>query len=224
MTQESFVLYSTFRDSAALLSLEDRGRLWDAVFSYQCDGALPNDMPREVAIVFAGMRPLFDRDKQRYRGVCEARREAGRKGGLAKQANANSGQAKQANASGGKQNRQVLASVADLSCIDLSCIKEKERHFVSKESCAFDPTTLPGFQKSEGNRAKAKSTFTKPSLKEVAAYCKERGNTVDPARFINYYQSNGWRVGKNPMRDWHAAVHTWETSEIGKPKSRNFDL
>lgn len=52
--------------------------------------------------------------------------------------------------------------------------------------------------------------FTAPTKEEVIAYCKERGNRVDPERFIDYYTSNGWKVGKNPMKDWKAAVRTWE--------------
>ena len=55
--------------------------------------------------------------------------------------------------------------------------------------------------------------FTAPTIEEVIAYCKERGNRVDPERFIDYYTSNGWKVGKNPMKDWKAAVRTWERSE-----------
>lgn len=52
--------------------------------------------------------------------------------------------------------------------------------------------------------------FTPPSLKAVKAYCEERKNKVDPERFIDYYTSNGWKVGKNPMKDWKACVRTWE--------------
>lgn len=55
--------------------------------------------------------------------------------------------------------------------------------------------------------------FTAPTIEDVKAYCKERGNRVDPERFIDYYTSNGWKVGKNPMKDWKAAVRTWERSE-----------
>lgn len=53
-------------------------------------------------------------------------------------------------------------------------------------------------------------SFEKPSLKEVRDYCKERNNHVDPQLFINFYESNGWMVGKNKMKDWKAAVRTWE--------------
>jgi hypothetical protein len=52
--------------------------------------------------------------------------------------------------------------------------------------------------------------FVPPTLDEVKAYCLERKNNVDAERFIDYYSSNGWLVGKNKMKDWKAAVRTWE--------------
>jgi len=52
--------------------------------------------------------------------------------------------------------------------------------------------------------------FKPPSVDEVRAYCRERKNMVDAEKFIDYYTSNGWKVGKNSMKDWKAAVRTWE--------------
>jgi len=52
--------------------------------------------------------------------------------------------------------------------------------------------------------------FEKPTLSEVKAYCIERGNKVDAQHFYDYYESNGWKVGKNSMKNWQAAVRTWE--------------
>ena len=70
--------------------------------------------------------------------------------------------------------------------------------------------------------------FTAPSFEDVKAYCEERKNNVDPERFINYYTANGWKVGKNPMKDWKAAVRSWERNVFGKPKTaeteHSFDL
>lgn len=53
------------------------------------------------------------------------------------------------------------------------------------------------------------SRFTAPTIDEVKAYCTEQGYRVDAERFVAYYESNGWKVGKNPMKDWRAAVRTW---------------
>ena len=58
--------------------------------------------------------------------------------------------------------------------------------------------------------------FNPPSLEEVQAYCKERNNNVDAERFLNHYTSNGWMVGRNKMKDWKAAVRTWERSSFDK--------
>lgn len=55
----------------------------------------------------------------------------------------------------------------------------------------------------------------RPSLEDVKEYCSIRSNSVDPEKWFNYYESNGWKVGKNPMKDWRAAVRTWEKSEYG---------
>ena len=60
--------------------------------------------------------------------------------------------------------------------------------------------------------------FNPPSLEDVKAYCIERKNNVDPNKFIDYYESNGWMVGKNKMKDWKAAVRTWEKTSYGSPK------
>lgn len=60
--------------------------------------------------------------------------------------------------------------------------------------------------------------FVPPTIDEVCQYCFERGNHVDPQRFVDYYTSNGWMVGKNKMKDWKAAVRTWEQKD--KPQGR----
>jgi hypothetical protein len=60
------------------------------------------------------------------------------------------------------------------------------------------------------NRNDRKKRFVVPTAEEVAAYCRERGNKVDAQRFVDFYASKGWRIGKEPMRDWRACVRTWE--------------
>ena len=53
-----------------------------------------------------------------------------------------------------------------------------------------------------------------PSLDEVTAYCNERHNKIDPQTFIDFYESKGWMVGKNKMKDWKACIRTWEKSDV----------
>lgn len=80
------------------------------------------------------------------------------------------------------------------------------------------PTLGAGKPQGKGKAApktKGGTIFQKPTLEEVAAYCQERGNDVDPQAWIDYYTSNGWKVGRNCMNDWRASVRTWERNEKG---------
>lgn len=53
--------------------------------------------------------------------------------------------------------------------------------------------------------------FTKPTLEEVKNYCEERNNGINPEHFIDFYESKNWMIGKNKMKDWKAAIRTWES-------------
>ena len=66
--------------------------------------------------------------------------------------------------------------------------------------------------------------FVPPTVDEVKAYCTEKGYVVDPERFVDFYTSNGWRVGKNPMKDWKAAVRNWSGKEKQNGKAEHKPL
>lgn len=64
--------------------------------------------------------------------------------------------------------------------------------------------------------------FEKPTLSQITQYCLERNNNVNAEQFYDYYESNGWKVGKNSMKDWKACVRTWERNGYDKPiKKKN---
>ena len=69
------------------------------------------------------------------------------------------------------------------------------------------------------DKPQKRTRFVVPTLEEVQVYCNERRNGVDAQRFIDYYSSNGWKVGKNPMKDWKAAVRTWERNGYSTKQS-----
>ena len=75
-------------------------------------------------------------------------------------------------------------------------------------------------------RGETSRRFKPPTLDEVKAYCLERKNQVDPEAFFNFYESKGWMVGKNKMKDFKAAVRTWERTSRNKGstnKQNNFN-
>ena len=65
-------------------------------------------------------------------------------------------------------------------------------------------------KKKEIKEEKKDIRFCKPTVAEVKDYCEERKNNIDADAFVNFYESKGWKIGKNPMKDWKAAVRTWE--------------
>lgn len=86
-----------------------------------------------------------------------------------------------------------------------------------EEEVSIDKDSLEEVSSAEKS-ADTPKRFKKPTLEEVAAYCRERKNNVNPQRFIDFYTSKGWKVGKEPMKDWKACIRTWEQDEKGKPK------
>jgi hypothetical protein len=81
--------------------------------------------------------------------------------------------------------------------------------------CGFNPIqSNPNPNPNPNTNRRAGAHFTPPTLEEVQEYCTERGNGVDPQRFIDYYTANGWLVGKNKMKDWKACVRTWEKNSF----------
>jgi hypothetical protein len=107
--------------------------------------------------------------------------------------------------------------------------KEKDSTYVESKKKVFSPpapdSNLPPLgddavdYKSQVKRAAA---FVPPTADEVREYCDERGNGIDPEAFRDFYESKGWYVGKNKMKDWKAAVRTWERKdrEMGRPAAK----
>ena len=111
---------------------------------------------------------------------------------------------------------------------------EEKKHLSCKKSGQYDYSDTPCIQSVpeldtqgrvvEDRRVKSKSVkaasppraarFTPPTVDEVKTYCVERGSSVDPEKFVDFYSANGWKQGKNkPIVDWKAAVRTWERSD-----------
>ena len=111
------------------------------------------------------------------------------------EANALSATRKEAGAKGGKQK---VANVANAT------IKNKNKNIEKEEDLKENDLTVI---------KEKRQRFSPPTVDEVAEYCRERRNKVDPQRFVDFYAAKGWKIGQNPMKDWKAAVRTWEQRE-----------
>ena len=107
---------------------------------------------------------------------------------------------------------------------ELTRVNVKENRI--KEKSESETDSVP---ESDARKKKPREKFVKPTVEEIAAYCRERNNHIDSEYFFDHYESNGWKVGKTGMKDWKAAVRQWERRErngydSGKRGSDPFDV
>ena len=110
-----------------------------------------------------------------------------------------------------REKQKALHCNADVTQMKQLCNGEKEKEKEKEKDREID---------SSASTTTKRKRFEKPSISDIKQYCIERNNNIDASQFYDYYESNGWKVGKNSMKDWKAAVRTWERSEYRKPNSK----
>lgn len=207
MAVEYFCAYHSYLDALEPLTDAERGRLFVACLKYSKSGEVERLSGNE-RFVFPVFRGQIDRDNAKYANKCKK-------------------QADNANKRWGKDDTNDATAYDGIPNVqphekDANDAKEKEKEKEKEKTKAKDngiygasaPTRAP---EQQGDSCQKATRFVRPTVQEVADYCRERGNQVDAQRFVDYYTANGWRVGKNPMKDWRAAVRTWEKQEGGSP-------
>ena len=112
-----------------------------------------------------------------------------------------------------REKQKMLTAVNSLRKANVSVLEEegdKDKDIEIENKNTTEGGNLPPTTSKEDKKSACK-TFSPPSVEDVKAYCLERNNCVDAQMFCDFYASKGWYVGKNPMKDWKAAVRTWET-------------
>jgi hypothetical protein len=100
-------------------------------------------------------------------------------------------------------------------CIqDASKMDTEVRLELGKDSIYLNNTNSVSKKENISNTKKGTHKFVPPTLEDVKAYCQERNNGVDPNKWYDHYLAVGWKVGKNPMKDWKAAVRKWEEKKV----------
>jgi hypothetical protein len=94
----------------------------------------------------------------------------------------------------------------DMNDISKTYDKDMSQHMDNDNENTIDPKNKGG----KGDK------FLIPTIEEVKSYCLERNNSVDPEKWIDFYTAKGWMIGKNKMKDWKAAVRTWEEPKLNK--------
>ena len=203
MKRGSIKLYTDLGSKLGKLTREEKGAVFEAIFAYANEDAIPDDMPIGAAIAWDFILPMLEAASESYENTTEQRVEAGKKGAAARwgknsETIANDSETIANDSKAMAKNGKAIAN--DSEAIANDGYKEKDKDKDIKEKVLSNDST----------KKKTAKRFIPPTIDEVRAYCSERGNFVDPESFISFYESNGWKVGRNTMVDWKATVRTWE--------------
>lgn len=195
MAMSFLKVYYDFEERTEGLSDSEKGRLLLAMLRY-ASTKQTQLLSGNERFVFPSFKKDIDRDLETY----ATKAENGSKGGTA------SSKIKQteANASNGQANASTIKN------------KNKTKTKTKTKSEEQDQEEECGGAKAPQAPARR---FTPPTVDDVRLYCQERGNQVDPQRFVDFYASKGWKVGSQPMKDWQACVRTWEQRDERSPSS-----
>lgn len=178
--KDTFVFYTKYKDQFELMTGDEVKNIMLAMCEYAEEKTVPELSDREM-LVFSMIKREMDYDREKYEDVCAKRREAGAKGGKAKQSEANQANAKFA--------KQTQANQAEYDPDYDTDIKEKDPNGSKKKS----------------------SRFSAPTLEDTKTYFADKDFKSDPSAFYDFYTANGWTQGKGkPIKNWQAAANNWE--------------
>jgi hypothetical protein len=201
--RKSFIIHKDSLDILDKLSDEQAGKLFKAIYFYQKTQKMPQ-LDFALDLVFTSFFNQFKRDDENYKITCEARKIAGSKGGKQKVANASNCLQKVAN----------LADSKNESDSD-SKNKNDQEYIINSNNILIEKNII-------AKKEKVKN-FVKPTIDELIDYCNQNFlNNVDPNQFIDHYESVGWKVGKNPMKDWQASARNWHRNNKNYNNQSNY--
>lgn len=190
----SVLVFSDWQTLFQNLSDEQAGQLIKAMCFYnKGEEYTPSDPT--VTAMFSMVKEGMDHNSDHYDKVCQRRAEAGKKGADKRWKD---GKSHSENGKCHSEDGKTCKTLTESESVTLT-------ETLTESESVIPPT--------EESKSRTRKRFRPPTVEEVEAYCFERNNKVDAERFVDFYASNGWRVGKNPMKDWKAAVRTWEKRE-----------
>lgn len=196
MTRDGFIFYYSFLDAALDMQPKERLAYYDALIGYALEGKEPSVLPKNASIAFKLSRKQIDANNLRY--------ENGKKGGRPKKTD-------------GFENQKPMVLENGKYSSENEKPKEKEKE---KENVK-DKEKKESVEKKVAAAPAPQQRMVKPSVVDVADYAAKMGYTgFHTERFYSYYESNGWRVGKNPMKDWKAAVRNWHQRDLQEKQPR----
>lgn len=190
--RDSFIFFRSYVDALEELSDDSYVRIMKAISHFALDGDEPKLEGLEKSF-FLAIKPVLLNSVKKY--------ENGKKGGRPKSIVREKPNETKAKPNETKQKQPITNKDMDM---DMDTDMDTDMDLNNDNAASTQ----------KGKK------FKPPTLMEVETYCAERGLQIDAERFIDYYASNGWRVGKSPMKDWQAAVRNWVRRDIAASPDR----
>ena len=219
--KESYMLYRGWNPLFENLPKEQLGELFYAICCYQSGKEYSIENPL-IKGVFEMVLMQFKKDEEKYISNCEAKAKNGKKGAESRWQDDNNntsenGKNGKCHSDDGKNGKCYFCHNEEKTEMAKMAIEEEEEDKEEEEVEVEEVPTVP-------KKREARKRFSPPSAAEVREYCRERENAVDAESFVDFYAAKGWKVGNAPMKDWKAAVRTWEKRESrAAPRRGAFD-
>lgn len=190
---DGVVIMPSFFEALKDLPDSDRLALYDAICKYGLFGEMPENLTSVQKALFVLMKPNIDSSQKRYKASKENGGKPPKPGSKPR----------------GRPRKNQMKNQSENQTENQDIDLDSDNDIDSDTDSDFDSNT--DFNSNvEADKSPRAPRFTAPTLGEVAEYCKERRNGIDAQHFLDYYTSNGWKVGRSPMKDWKAAVRNWE--------------
>ena len=221
-TSSNYILIKKiWLDAIAGLPDSDQLAFVRAICAYQSDGVEPS-LSGALQVAFLMAKPDIDGNKKHYDEVCEKRRAATAQREINKyQMISNDSNEHQMISNDIKRHQTALDNDYDYDNDNID-IKENTTYVVKEKSnpVVADKSATATLQKTSKIQKREKTgILQRPTIEEIKAEIAAKGYTFDAEGFYDFYESNGWKVGRNPMKSWKAACGTWQKREgLRRPK------
>lgn len=204
----AFVMYADILPQLSFLSREQMGDLFTAILQY-VTGEDVEELDDVTRMAFGFITSQIDRDRDKYKEKCEKAKQAAKN---------------RWNADDTEQCERIKRNANDAD----ACERIKRNAENANASNAMhidtdtDTVTDTDIEKESVKRKTARTAFAPPTITDVQNYADSKGYKLDAERFVDYYSSKGWTVGKSPMKDWRAAVRNWAKNDRASPAKNTF--
>ena len=216
---KGFIVQKDFYRGISMLSDEQRGKLFMALFADAGEGEMP-ELDAITNVVFQMMLPSVHAAQESYDRRKDTSKTNGKLGGRPKKDNEidENEKPKKPNSDLGFDEEPNNLTVFSEKPKNQNRIEENRKERINTppppphggDASGVAGECSSGVMPQSGQARESRKRFMPPKASEVEAYCLERGNGIDPVAFVDFYEAKGWCVGKTPMKDWKAAIRTWE--------------